>query len=69
MAWAITPSSFLAARTSRAQISMCQPSPSGSAKTTGSRQVSLLYCRSGPSVGDGWVASVLYQRESTSKDG
>ena len=45
------------------------PSPAGSARTSGSRHVSLLPSRSGPAVSGGARSSVLYQRGSTGSTG
>ena len=51
VACAMTPSSLRPAATLRAVTNRCQPSPSGSGRTTGSRHVSLEPSRSGPVVG------------------
>jgi len=61
-AWAMTPSSRRGAPGLRAQMFMCQPSPSGSRNTNGSRQVSLAR-------GSSSRPSVMYQRGSASSSG
>ena len=44
-AWPMTPRSSAGPWLARAVISMCQPSPSGSGKTHGSRKASSCHCR------------------------